>query len=135
MRRTQYKYKRHLSLKDYLFSSSDTNPITRSILCKMNEELTSSDLETAKRFLKDKSHLGFVNYDMTAIQMFQEKFGHKYQSSTGECIRGYMKDIVLREASLLSGSIDMSQYHVEKMYRSNIYDFNLYADYVNAIQS
>merc|ERR1719291_28220 len=128
------KNKRQLSLKQYLLSS-EKNPFTRSIVCKTDDkELTNNDLDTAKRFLKDKSHIGLVNDYTSVMKMFEAKLGHKYEASTEKCIQSHINAIAFKEVSLIDESM-MTAFKIEQMYLLNTHDFNLYAEYINAIEN
>ena len=124
------------SVKDYLSSSYTRNPITRSIICKVDvgKELTPHDFDVAKRFLKDKSLIGFANYCETAVKLFQDKIHEENRGSAKRCIKSHTQDNLLKEASLLEDSNIMTMYNGKEMHSFNIHDFNLYAEYVNSIR-
>ena len=131
---TSAHHKRRLT-KDYVQSTSRTNPITRSIVCKIEDELTSNDLDSAERFLKDKSNVGFVNNYATAAQLFRDAFGYNYDESTETCITNHIRDMVLQEASLFDESAAMKNDVLEQIHELNAHDFHLYAEYAHSKNS
>lgn len=120
-----------------------SNSLTRSILCKMDGELTHQDLTNAKRFLKEKAHVGIFNHYMEAIAMFQKHFNWKNHNRDKDndgtantnttlvhkCAKQYIQGFILQQASHYSDGNEKDM-NIKRMHDLNFLDANIYSEYM-----
>ena len=120
-----YNYKQHNFKQYYLNRKTkfkrrmSDNILTRSILCKMQGELTSESYNQVKSFLENKAYIGDVSNYMHLIKMNQWK-----SSKEAGCMKHNLKHSSRNFDSLLDEEI------MKRVNWENKFDFDIYWDYM-----
>jgi len=117
-------------------AAENNNVLTRSILCKKDDDLSTKDMNDALSFLDERVSVGDIKNYTKTTNMLQQKVKWRVKNSSSSisssaqsCFDSYFRASSNKQARLLDGGQYSETEQLHKIYKSHSYDMDIYLKY------